>query len=186
MLAPRPQGRSIDQFLAEDGRQGGGIGKVEIAEAGDRNVQLHGIGVIRTPYKVEAPRQPVEKETDDFIIVVNEEYREGLRELENFKCITNVFNWLRSGAKRAFLQDANSLIMRTHNLIEVIKHLKQTFSSLERITSYARAKTLSQKTVKELKELRKAGLSRLHVGLETGDDELLKNVTKGVTSEEHI
>jgi radical SAM superfamily enzyme YgiQ (UPF0313 family) len=109
-------------------------------------------------------------------------------ELRNFQSVTNVFNWLRSGARSAFLQDANSLIMRTPDLLEVIRYLKQTFSGLQRITSYARAKTLAQKTktLEELKELRKAGLSRLHVGLETGDDELLKYVNKGVTSEEHV
>ena len=110
------------------------------------------------------------------------------KELKNFQSVTNVFNWLRSGARSAFLQDANSLIMRTPDLLEMIRYLKQTFPSLQRITSYARAKTLAQKTktLEELKELRKAGLSRLHVGLETGDDELLKYVNKGVTSEEHV
>ena len=109
-------------------------------------------------------------------------------ELRNFQSVTNVFNWLRSGARSAFLQDANSLIMRTPDLLEVIIYLNQTFPGLQRITSYARAKTLAQKTktLEELKELRKAGLSRLHVGLETGDDELLKYVNKGVTSEEHV
>ncbi len=110
------------------------------------------------------------------------------KELQNFLGIKKVFRWLRSGARNAFLQDANSLVMRTSDLLEVIRYLKQTFPSLQRITSYARAKTLAQKTktLEELKELRKAGLSRLHVGLETGDDELLKYVNKGVTSEEHV
>jgi len=109
-------------------------------------------------------------------------------ELKNFQSVANVFNWLRSGARSAFLQDANSLIMCTPDLLKVLRYLKQTFPTLRRITSYARAKTLAQKTktLEELKELRKAGLSRLHVGLETGDDELLKNVNKGVTSEEHV
>ena len=110
------------------------------------------------------------------------------KESKNFQSVVNVFNWLHSGAKSAFLQDANSLIMRTPDLLEVVRYLKQTFPSLERITSYARAKTLAQKTktLEELKELCKAGLSRLHVGLETGDDELLKYVNKGVTSKEHV
>jgi len=110
------------------------------------------------------------------------------KELKNFQSVTNVFNWLRSGARSAFLQDANSLIMRTPDLLEMVRYLKQTFPSLQRITSYARAKTLAQKTktLEELKELRKVGLSRLHVGLETGDDTLLKYVNKGVTSEEHV
>jgi len=98
----------------------------------------------------------------------------------------NVFNWLFSGGRTAFLQDANSLIMRTPDLVEVIGYLKQAFPSIERITSYARSKTLAKKRLDELKALQEVGLSRLHVGLETGDDELLKAVDKGVTAEEHI
>ncbi len=56
-------------------------------EAGHLHIMLHRIGVIRTPYTDEAPRQPVEKETDDFILIVNEEYREGLKELDKFEFI---------------------------------------------------------------------------------------------------
>ena len=97
-----------------------------------------------------------------------------------------VFNWLYFGGKTVFLQDANSLIMPTPELLEVLRYLKETFPSIDRITSYARAKTLAKKTLEELKELRQAGLSRLHVGLETGDDELLKYVDKGVTAAEQI
>ncbi len=97
-----------------------------------------------------------------------------------------VFNWLSSGGYTAFLQDADSLSMRTPDLIEVIKYLMETFPSLERITSYARAKTIYRKTMEELKGIRTAGLNRLHVGLESGDDELLKFIDKGVTAEQHI
>lgn len=97
-----------------------------------------------------------------------------------------VFNWLYFGAKTVFLQDANTLIMPNNELLEVLKYLKEKFPTIERVTSYARAKTLAKKTPEELNALRKAGLSRLHVGLETGDDELLKYVDKGVTSAEQI
>ncbi|MEM2369930.1 MAG: radical SAM protein [Candidatus Bathyarchaeia archaeon] len=108
------------------------------------------------------------------------------KEFRNFQSIMNVFNWTRSGGKSAFLQDADSLIIPTDKLVEVLTYLKQIFPSLERITSYARAKTLARKASEELRELRAAGLSRLHVGLETGDDELLKYVNKGVTSQELV
>jgi radical SAM superfamily enzyme YgiQ (UPF0313 family) len=104
---------------------------------------------------------------------------------ENHSFVT-VFNWLSSGGRTAFLQDADSLIMRTPDLIEAIKYLRETFPSLERITSYARAKTIYRKTLEELKGIRAAGLNRLHVGLESGDDELLEHVDKGVTAEQHI
>ncbi|MFA4836499.1 MAG: radical SAM protein, partial [Dehalococcoidia bacterium] len=97
-----------------------------------------------------------------------------------------VFNWLSYGARTAFLQDADSLVMRTPDFIEVVKYLKETFPSLERITTYARAKTIYRKTAEELKSIREAGLSRLHIGLESGDDEVLKHIDKGVTAEQHI
>ena len=97
-----------------------------------------------------------------------------------------VFNWLGAGGRTAFLQDADSLIMRTAGLIEVIRYLKDVFPTLERITSYARAKTIYRKTMEELKSIRSVGLNRLHVGLETGDDELLRYIDKGVTAEQHI
>jgi radical SAM superfamily enzyme YgiQ (UPF0313 family) len=104
----------------------------------------------------------------------------------NLHCIVNVFNWLCSGGKTVFLQDADTLIMRTPQLLEVIDYLRETFPSIERITSYARAKTIYRKKSEELSQLRQAGLSRLHIGLETGDDDLLSYVNKGVTAEEHI
>ncbi|PIV22449.1 MAG: hypothetical protein COS40_05850, partial [Deltaproteobacteria bacterium CG03_land_8_20_14_0_80_45_14] len=85
--------------------------------------------------------------------------------------LMNVANWLASGAKTVFLQDANTLIMRTPELIEVIKSLKENFPTIERVTSYARAKTCAKKSLEELKGLHEAGLSRLHVGLESGYDE---------------
>jgi len=106
--------------------------------------------------------------------------------LNTNQCFILVFNWLYFGGRTVFLQDANSLIMPTADLLDVLSYLKQNFPTIDRITSYARAKTLAKKSLEELKELRKAGLSRLHVGLETGDDELLKYVDKGVTAAEQI
>ena len=97
-----------------------------------------------------------------------------------------IYNWLISGGKTAFLQDANSLILPTVKLVDILKHLRKSFPSLNRVTSYARSKTLSQRKLEELVEIRKTGLDRLHVGLETGDDVLLKRIRKGVTSEGHI
>ena len=85
--------------------------------------------------------------------------------------------------RTAFFQDANSLIMKTRDLVKVISHLKEKFPSVRRVTSYARARTAARKTVEELKQLHEAGLSRLHIGLESGYDALLEYMTKGVTSE---
>jgi radical SAM superfamily enzyme YgiQ (UPF0313 family) len=97
-----------------------------------------------------------------------------------------VFNWLQSGGRTAFLQDANSLIMKTEHLADALGYLRRTFPSIERVTSYARSKTIARKNPGDLAAIREAGLDRLHVGLETGDDGLLKKINKGVTAEGHI
>ena len=101
-------------------------------------------------------------------------------------CFSTVFSWLYYGGKTAFLQDANSMIMRPHEFVDVLQHLRRTLNTLTRVTSYTRSKTLAQRKLEELIAIREAGLDRLHVGLETGDDELLKIVRKGVTSTEQI
>jgi len=98
----------------------------------------------------------------------------------------SVAGWLYFGGIQAFLQDANSLIAKTADLVEILKYLKEKLPSIQRITSYARAKTLAKKSVEELKELREAGLSRIHVGMESGYDPLLQYMKKGVTAKEQI
>ncbi len=97
-----------------------------------------------------------------------------------------VYHWLLSGARTAFLQDANSIIMKTDQLVEVLQYLRKTFPSLERVTSYARSKTLMQKSLEDLKAIYGAGLDRVHVGLESGDDMVLKKIRKGATGDIHI
>ena len=94
--------------------------------------------------------------------------------------------WLYGGGETVFLQDANSLVLKTDQLVEILNYLKKTFPSIERITTYARAKTVSKKTVEELRDLGRAGISRIHMGLETGYDLLLQYIQKGVTAKEHI
>ena len=86
----------------------------------------------------------------------------------------------------AFLQDSDSLIMKTEPLIEIVQFLCEIFPTLERVCSYARGKTLYRKKPEELRMLREAGLSRLHIGLETGDDELLAYIQKGATADEMV
>ena len=94
--------------------------------------------------------------------------------------------WLYVGGKNVFLQDANSLVLKTDHVVEVLTYLRKKFPFVERITTYARSKTLSKKSVDELRSLHCAGLSRIHIGLETGYDPLLEVIQKGVTAEEHV
>lgn len=107
-------------------------------------------------------------------------------ELNHHQGFVMLFHWMLSGAKTVFLQDANSIIMKTDALVQVLQYLRKTFPSIERVTSYARSRTLAQRPLEDLKEIQSAGLDRLHVGLETGDDALLKKINKGVTAQGHI
>ena len=85
-----------------------------------------------------------------------------------------------------FLQDADSLLLPTADLLEILKHLKQKFPNIKRITSYARAKTLKRKNVEELKTLKAAGLTRIHTGMESGSTMVLKMIEKGITPDDII
>jgi hypothetical protein len=98
----------------------------------------------------------------------------------------SVIGWLYFGGTQVFLQDANALMLKTPALVEILKYLKDQFPFISRITSYGRARTLAKKTVEELKAYHQAGLSRIHIGMESGYDPLLEYMKKGVTAEEQI
>jgi len=92
------------------------------------------------------------------------------------------FNWyFAGGLESVFIQDANSLIIKTTDLEGILRHLKERFPEIKRITSYARSQTVSRMKEGDLKAIGDAGLNRIHIGLESGSDEILKMVKKGVT-----
>lgn len=101
-------------------------------------------------------------------------------------CVSHVALWLGRGGKTAFFQDSNTLVMRTPELVKVIDFLRGTFPNLSRVTTYGRSHTAARKSTAELKELKDAGLDRVHIGLETGYDPLLTYMEKGCTAENHI
>ncbi len=98
----------------------------------------------------------------------------------------NVALWLLHGGENVFLQDANSLIMKTRDLSQVIVHLRENFPGIKQVTSYARSQTAMRKKPAELIHLRESGLSHLHIGLESGYLPVLEYMDKGETVEQHI
>ena len=88
--------------------------------------------------------------------------------------------------KSVFLQDADSLLLPTVDLLTILEYLKQKFPGIERVTSYARAKTVKRKTVDELKQLKEAGLTRIHIGMESGSAKVLQMIKKGITPEDIV
>jgi radical SAM superfamily enzyme YgiQ (UPF0313 family) len=101
-------------------------------------------------------------------------------------CVRNVALFLYGGGQSVFLQDSNTLIMRTPDLIQILDYLREAFPGLSRVTSYSRSHTAAHKTLEELKRIREAGLVRIHMGLETGYDPLLQYIQKGTTAEQQI
>lgn len=96
------------------------------------------------------------------------------------------FNWLRAGLKSVFLQDADGLIVKPPGLIEILKHLRSRFPGVGRVTCYSRSRTVASRNLDDLVAIRAAGLDRVHVGLESGCDEVLRAVRKGCTKQIHI
>lgn len=95
-------------------------------------------------------------------------------------------NWYASGMESVFLQDANSLIMKPEELINVLLYIKECFPWIDRITSYARSQTIAKISDANLKKMADAGLNRIHIGLESGSDKVLSMVKKGATKKIHI
>ena len=88
--------------------------------------------------------------------------------------------------KTLFFPSGNTIAMPTRELAAICRHAVQRFPELERITVYGSSRYIVQKGLDDMKALRAAGLSRIHVGLESGDDQVLQRVKKGTTAAEQI
>jgi len=110
------------------------------------------------------------------------------RPIEEVKGDIDNMAWVYAGTlvESVFLQDADSLLLPTTDLLQILKHLKEKFPGIKRITSYARAETLKRKSVEELKELKAAGLTRIHTGMESGSVAVLKMIKKGITPDDIV
>jgi hypothetical protein len=98
----------------------------------------------------------------------------------------SIAGWMYYDTGACFLQDADNLIMKTDDLVEVVTYLREMFPEIQRVTTYSRSRTVMRKSLESLIKIRKAGLDRIHIGLETGYDPLLKLMKKGVTAEGQI
>ena len=120
--------------------------------------------------------------------ILRSEVRKGIEDYEKLdpQAFNAALNWFAGGMNSVFIQDANSLIIKPSNLVEILIHLKKHFPWVERVTSYARSHTIARVKDHDLKAIRDAGLNRIHIGLESGSDEVLKMIKKGMTKETHI
>ena len=82
--------------------------------------------------------------------------------------------------EKVFLCDGDAIVLETDMLLAIVKKLYLTFPSLRHVGSYVGPQSTLSKSMEELKALRAAGLTKAYIGVETGDDDLLKKVKKGV------
>ncbi|MBK5093013.1 MAG: radical SAM protein [Actinobacteria bacterium] len=85
-----------------------------------------------------------------------------------------------------FLADGNTIAMRTGGFIEVLDYLNEAFPRLERISCYGGARFIRGRDVADLTRLAEHGLKIIYMGLESGDDEILRRVRKGVTADDYV
>lgn len=90
------------------------------------------------------------------------------------------------GIRRIFLPAGNTIAMKTDQLCRVCEFARDRFPNLERITVYGSSQFIFQKGPDEMKRLASAGLTRIHAGLESGDDKTLKRIKKGSTKSQQI
>ncbi len=88
-------------------------------------------------------------------------------------------SFVANGMTSIFLQDGNSLIIKPDDLVRILAHLKQAFPDVDRITSYARSHTIARISDDDLGRFAESGLNRIHIGMESGSDAVLKKVKKG-------
>ncbi len=93
---------------------------------------------------------------------------------------------LGAGVSKVFIADGDPLVMPMHHWEPILEALGSTFPRLRRISTYATAMNLLDKTPAQLERLRQLGLSLLYIGPESGDDATLKRVAKGADHEQHV
>jgi len=109
-----------------------------------------------------------------------------IKSVEDIKKDIDYFRERYSYVEKVFLADGDALIIQTEDLMEVIKYIKKIFPECIRVTLYGSPKSIMIKTLQELEELKALGLSMIYMGVESGDDEVLNEINKGVNSEELV
>ena len=95
----------------------------------------------------------------------------------------NAFLPYKDQIRKVFLADGDPMVLSTDRLLRILDKLKNSFPNLVRVSTYATPTNIRKKSKQELIELQNAGLTLLYVGIESGDNEVLKSLQKGETFE---
>ena len=97
-----------------------------------------------------------------------------IREVDEIKRDLKIAKQLYGTVRRVFFLDGNAMVMPYNSLLEITRYAFQMFPEIERVSVYAHGKDILQKSDEELKTLSEAGLKMAYIGIESGDNELLK------------
>jgi radical SAM superfamily enzyme YgiQ (UPF0313 family) len=103
--------------------------------------------------------------------------------LEDIEIARNQYG---SGLEKIFLLDSNAMIIKTPELLKIVRKCHEAFPHLKQVSCYACAGDILRKSDSELRELRDAGLNLVFLGLESGDQEVLDLINKGVTVQDQV
>ena len=118
-----------------------------------------------------------------------EMYKSKSFSIKDFETIKNEIEQLAEyykGVKKIFLADGDAMVLSANKLLSVLDEINLKFGRLQRVSAYALPSNLLSKTDKELKQLRENGLKLLYIGIESGDNELLRLVNKGESYESSL
>lgn len=88
--------------------------------------------------------------------------------------------------EKVFVADGDALILEMEAWTSILEACREAFPNLRRVSAYATAMNLLEKSPEELEELKRQGLSLLYIGPESGDDTVLKRIAKGANFEDHV
>lgn len=109
-----------------------------------------------------------------------------IKPLEKIFSEIDYFRNYYSYVEKIFLADGDALSIPFLDLVEILKYIKKVFPECKRVTLYGSAKSILNKSIEELKALKALNLYMIYIGIESGDDEILEDIHKGVTKEEII
>lgn len=109
-----------------------------------------------------------------------------VRSIEEIKEDIQMAREYYGDVEKVFICDGDAIAMETHQLLEILNTLYQTFPSLRHVGSYVGPRSTLGKSKSELKALREAGLLKAYLGVETGDGRILQEMKKGVSAEEML
>ena len=114
------------------------------------------------------------------------EKRFHLRKLEDVLEDFNIARRQYRYVERVFLADGDALIRKTEDLAVILKHIRKVIPECRRVTSYGSPKSILTKSPEDLALLHSLGLEMIYLGLESGNEQVLKHINKGVTVEDIV